>query len=456
MSVEIIVIGETNDGKTTIVSNLIEDENALISPEPGTTRKAHRHKLYDRKGELLLEVWDTPGFEETDEMHYWFTRQSARDVGNLAEAFIREHAGQADWACDMELIRPIREGAIVVYVAASNRRPIEDDRKQLEIIRLTGAVRVALINQKPGEADYTDEWICLLQREIGAVDTYQPMTAGIRERLNLLDTLGRCCLGSRAEIEAVRKALEADWQARLEDLARMMLDTLRKTMQCQASSRKGEVDARDMLNRDLFRIEESFRMDAQALFRHRRARFESPVLDAPLTSTEMWKSFGLGLTRQQAVLASAIMGAGLGAVIDASVGGFSLLTGTLIGGATGTVLGASFIYSPVSATFGDNQVVTRVQPKSNLPNVLMDRMLIFGRLLIRISHGVRSDEALRIEIDPAHDAANSRLRNWTGGEREDFARLLVEMGKANPRADKLYGPARERVIASIVRELAVD
>ncbi|NDV62932.1 DUF3482 domain-containing protein [Puniceicoccales bacterium CK1056] len=455
MSVEVIVIGETNDGKTTVVSNLIEDEDAVIGPEPGTTRKAHRHRLFDRNGEVLLEVWDTPGFEETDEMHYWFTRQAGQGVGNLAEAFVEEHSGKADWQRDMELMRPIHEGAIVVYVAASNRRPIEDDRKQLEIIRLTGAVRVALINQKPGENDFTDEWVTLLQREIGAVDTYQPMTAGIRERLNLLETLGRCCIGSREEIQAVRDALEADWEARLEDLARMMLDTLRKILECRGSSRKGEAASRDKLNRNLNRIEESFRSDAKALFRHRKATFNSPVLDAPLTSTGMWKSFGLGLTRKQAVFASAVMGAGVGAVVDASVGGFSFLTGTLIGGATGTFIGASLIYSPVSANFGDNQVVTKVQAKSNLPNVLMDRLLIFGRLLIRISHGIRSEEALRIEVDSSTDASNSRLRNWSSKEREAFSRLVAELDKANPREDKVYGSEREVLIKSIVRELAI-
>jgi small GTP-binding protein len=455
MSVEIIIIGETNDGKTTIVSNLIEDEHAVIGPEPGTTRKAHRHRLWDRKGELLLEVWDTPGFEETDEMHYWFTRRAGETVGNLAQAFIREHADDPDWRKDIELMRPIREGAIVVYVAASNRRPIEDDRKQLEIIRLTGAVRVALINQKPGDADYTDEWVTLLQREIGAVDTYQPMTAGIRERLNLLDTLARCCIQSRDAIHRVRNALEEDWNARLDDLARMMLDTLRNVLQCHASSRTGEAASRERLNRKLFKLEEVFREDAKRLFRHTLARFESAVLDAPLTSAEMWKSFGLGLTRQQAIVASAIVGAGVGAFIDASLGGLSFLTGTVIGGVTGTVLGASLIYSPVSTTLGDNQVVSRVQAKSNLPYVLMDRMLIFGRLLIRISHGTRSEEALRIEVDSSGDAENSRLRNWSGSERDAFARLVGEMAKANPSEDKLFGESRKIVIEAIVRELRI-
>jgi small GTP-binding protein len=455
MSVEIIIIGETNDGKTTVVSNLIEDEDAIIGPDPGTTRKAHQHRLYDRNGQLLFEVWDTPGFEETDEMHYWFTTQAGKGIGDLAQGFIREYADNPAWQRDIELMRPIQDGAIVVYVAASNRRPIEDDRKQLEIIRLTGAVRVALINQKPGEIDYTKEWITLLQREIGAVDTYQPMTAGIRERLSLLDTLARCCIGSRDEIHKVRDALEADWNARLEDLARMMLDTLRKVMQCQAGSRVGEAASREKLNSKLLSLEERFRRDAKQLFRHRKASFNSAVLDAPLTSTEMWKSFGLGLTKVQAIAASAIMGAGVGAFIDASVGGLSLLTGTLIGGATGTFLGASLVYSPVAASFGDNQVITRVQPKSNLPNVLMDRLLIFGRLLIRISHGARSEEALRIEVDVSEDASNSRLRNWSSGEREAFAKLVAEMAKANPSEEKLYGASREKVLAAIVRELEV-
>jgi len=433
MSVDIVFIGEVNDGKTTIVSCLVEDENAVISEEPGTTKIAHCHQLYNQQGETVLRAWDTPGFEETDDLHAWFSARREVTDYNLAERFIAEHADDPRWQQDVELLRPISEGALVVFVAASNRKPQVTDRKQLEVVRAIGADRIALINQKPGARDYTGDWNQILKREIGVVRRFSPLMAGIDDRLKLLDKLADCSEAHRTSIERARAELARDWGNRIEDLARSMLRAVMHAVCLRAVSMKGGEDAEKQLNEKVRRIERDFRERAKALFNHTKLEFESDFFQAEITSQAFWKVYGLGMTKWNAGIYGAITGGAMGAAVDLTVGGISLGVPTLVGGIGGGILAASAVHVPfVHRQLGGQAHEARLHNRSQVVNALTDRMIIFARCLLHVSHGQRPDRAIQLETGDRQGGGErlSFVQDWDGETIKAWARLVRGMSRS--------------------------
>jgi len=459
VSVDIVFLGEVNDGKTTIVSCLVEDENAVISEVPGTTKVAHGHQLFNQRGETVLRAWDTPGFEETDDLHAWFAARKDVTEYNLAKRFVVEHRNDPRWTPDLELLKPIAEGALVVFVAASNRKPQVTDRKQLEIVRAIGADRIALINQKPGDRDYTEEWNSILKREIGLVRTFSPLTAGIRERLELLTKLADCSTTHRERIERARQELEQDWENRIEDLARSMVHTVLQAVRLKTLSIQSQEDAEQQLTRKLHGVESNFRDHAKQLFNHARLNFESEFFEADVTSTSFWKVYGLGMTKWNAGLYGAAAGGAAGAMFDLSVGGASLGLSTLVGSATGGILAAGAVHMPfVHRQLGNQAYEARLHNRSQVINVLADRLIIFARVLVRISHGQRPEQAIRLETATGQgsDERLSFVQHWESGAIKSWARLVQRMSQSGMDLAHLERESPEdfqRVIARLQRDI---
>ncbi len=455
MNFEVVFIGEINDGKTTIVSSLIEDENAIISSTPGTTTRAHRHSLTDARGNPILCVWDTPGFEETDDLHAWFMGNAAR-TDNLAAEFIRTHQTDTRWERDMELLRPIASGALVVFVAASNRKPQSTDQKQLELIRICGANRIALINRKPGK-DYTAAWREVLKREIGIVRSYSPLTAGIRQRLELLDKLADCAESHETSIRKARDELERDWQDRLGNLARMMLSTLQETTQASAFSSSSRSDAQAKLSQKLERLETRFRRNARDLFNHRNLAIDADFFRADITVAHTWKAFGIGMAKTKAVFTGAIAGAAAGLALDASIGGLSGGAGAAMGGALGAGSTAFLIYRPFAfIKVGRDGYEARIELRSQLLAALLDRMILYARCILRVSHGDRPTEAIQAEtsMDPQARERLSRVDAWDKDTTKAWATVIGKMNKA-PTIGALE-EKEPQAFTTVIRQIITD
>lgn len=433
MSFDIVFVGETNDGKTTIVSSLIEDENAEIRPDPGTTREAHTHVLANLKGEAILKVWDTPGFERTDDLQAWFVA-NRNFQGNLAEKFLREHEDDSQFDLDCEIMRAIAAGAIVVYVAASDRKPQSTDLKQLELIRIIGAFRIALINLRPGR-DYRKEWVEYLKREIGNVSDYSPHNANIKDRLNLLDKLAHCANcdgGINSSIKNAREALNRDWQDRLDNLARMMVSAVFDAVRSKAVSTKSTDEAKAMLKGKINKIETNFRNKAQELFHHRNLKIQAPFFQSDATSTESWRLWGLGLSRGKAIRYGTIAGAVIGLAFDIPSGGLTFGIPTAIGATLGGTSAMLYAFSPISVRKAKKRFEARAETRSQFMGALLDRMIVFSRCVLRISHAIRTEEVIEAEV--SHNKGGGRdlgfLTAWGEPTLKYWAIIVGKMNKA--------------------------
>jgi hypothetical protein len=64
------IIGHVNEGKSSIVSTLVEDASVEIEDKPGTTTEC-REFLVTVDNRQILRVVDTPGFEKARHMLKW-------------------------------------------------------------------------------------------------------------------------------------------------------------------------------------------------------------------------------------------------------------------------------------------------------------------------------------------------------------------------------------------------
>jgi len=141
------VVGHPNKGKSSIVSALAMDDTIAISDTPGTTTKKRSFPLR-MDGEILYELFDTPGFQRSRQVLAWL---KSHDVGadkrhEVVEAFIRAHRDDARYYDEIELLEPIMAGAGIIYVVDGSKPYGEEYEAEMEILRWTGQPSMALIN----------------------------------------------------------------------------------------------------------------------------------------------------------------------------------------------------------------------------------------------------------------------------------------------------------------------
>ena len=82
------IIGHPNEGKSTIVSTLAEDDTVRVSPIPGETRDCMEFPV-KIDGIEIIRFIDTPGFQNPRKTLEWLRKNEASS-SNLLPAFIQE------------------------------------------------------------------------------------------------------------------------------------------------------------------------------------------------------------------------------------------------------------------------------------------------------------------------------------------------------------------------------
>ena len=80
------------------------------------------------------------------------------------------------------------QGAGVIYVVDGARPLIDMHLAEMELLRLTGAPRLAVINRTGSDA-HVEAWRRRLGQHFNAVREFDAMRAGFAERIELLETL---------------------------------------------------------------------------------------------------------------------------------------------------------------------------------------------------------------------------------------------------------------------------
>ena len=347
------VVGHPNKGKSSVVATLSQNDSIAIAMEPGTTRDSHRYPM-KVDDVTLYELIDTPGFQRPRKVLAWLQGHSlsASDRPDTVAAFLTQHADDPRYHDECELLRPIVDGAGIIYVVDGSVPYNREHEAEMNILRWTGRPSLALINQI-GSDDYSADWEAALGQYFQIVRRFDAVRAPFEKHLDLLRSFGQLAPAWREPLDAALEYLQALKFGRDSQALEHIADALIEMLGHQETARLGEHESASPLLpklrqrwRDWQRErEQRQRRAVEDLYQYRRLQRQESDLVTPdggdlfgERTRQLW-----GISKTQ--LAAAGFGAGAvgGAGLDAVTLGHSLGTGALIGGLIGAA--GSYYYS---------------------------------------------------------------------------------------------------------------
>ena len=152
------VVGRPNKGKSSIVATLARDDSVHIAARAGSTRATRRFPL-QVDGTTLYELLDTPGMQRARQMLAWLktdcTDAAARPAA--VKRFLEAHSDDDQFADECLALRPIVDGAGIIYVVDGSVPFGADYEAEMEVLRWTGRPSLALVNPI-GNSEFVAQW----------------------------------------------------------------------------------------------------------------------------------------------------------------------------------------------------------------------------------------------------------------------------------------------------------
>jgi len=335
------VLGHPNEGKSSVVSTLTEDDSVRISPIPGETRACRNYPVKIDSREIIRFV-DTPGFQQPRKTLEWLTAFQGPPA-DMAAVFIAAHAGNPDFSHETELFSPLAQGAGIVFVVDGSRPLRRVDIMEMEILRITGLPRMAVINTKEHDrAEFLDDWKHEARKHFNTVRLFDAHRATYAERIDLLESLKHIDPEWQPMLQEVITAFRGDWQRRADHAASVISDLLvaaaghAVTTTCTDASQVDQARTRleQQYKADIHRFETSAFQEIRKQFKHNLFDVDLPahsIVNEDLFSKKAWRV--LGLSPWHLAAAGAAGGGLVGANIDLALAGHSLGAFTAIAGA---------------------------------------------------------------------------------------------------------------------------
>jgi hypothetical protein len=470
-----VIAGQPNEGKTTVVATLTEDEKARIGPIPGTTREL---KTYTVKvdGEPKLILYDTPGFENPGELLEWFRTHASRHE-NPAEAFLAVADHRQDYPFDCEILKPIAERAAVIHVVNPGREPRPEDAFEAEIFRLCKVPRIGVMNRRSDGTDHREKWVRLMSSEMNTWREFNACKATFADRLELLEAFTIVVPEWDRQMKDVTRLLSEQWSARLSATALVIIQTLRDAViidvsevceshdQEKVAKERAAARVRSMV----VDLEHGFRSKVRETYHHGKDHWTpGDNLEFDLFDKKAWQI--MGFSKKAVVAASIVAGSGVGTWVDIATGGGTIGIGALVGGAVG---GVSAYLSANKAVriilpgmrlgplrfpgvkLGGVSLKAGIERKSKLPSVLLDRMFCYATAAARWSHGRRAETAGSSPDDragsfchalenPQEEQSDEKDKNERGTKAVARLQSLIELWHVS--RENTLGAKKERIV----------
>lgn len=436
------VVGQPNEGKTSIISTLTEDDRADIGPKPGTTRHLARYPVKVDGVEIMV-FYDTPGFESPGEVLEWLRKH--KDEPNPAAAFLKLPKHRDLYPEECQILTPIAEGCAVIYVVDGDRPLREVDKLEGEILRLCRVARIGIINCKGSRKEHLEAWRRQMLADFNVVREFNACSAVFADRMELLEAAKVVVSGWERRIEETIDSLKAAWEDRLVASADAMVKVFKDVLNLRAREPFGDgiskesagAKANETVKRDVRALEKKFRKDIRKRFLHSDDHWDTdPLLDMDIFCDEVWSL--LGLSKKHLIIALAAAGAGTAVLIDVIAAGHTFGLAAIIGGAIGGVGGLLFADRAVrwrtpevslfgrfklgGKALGGTKVEARIERRSKLPGILFDRLILFVEAAASWAHGRRPE---KIEPCPAASGAGSARGGRIDGLKKDQREAFI-------------------------------
>ncbi len=408
------VVGHPNRGKSSIVSTLIQNSRVPIDSMPGTTTKSSSH-LISLGSEDLVQFFDTPGFQRPHKVFNLIKEdsQGADSRHYAVRKFALKSENKELYPDEVELLRPIVDGAGIIYVVDGSIPYGEEFDAELEILRWTGQVRMALIN--PIDSDqYVENWKSALGQFFNVVRVFDAHRADFNKQLDLLRDFAQLNEGWRPELLKASDALLEDRKNKIKKSSEVIAQSLTSMLSLKLeesindNSNKEEIIEKleDKLSKKLVSIEAKSRKGVESIFSHRNLECSDSDLwaekEPELFSEESSQLFGLD--RKTLLKYGAFSGAAVGGTLDVISGGSSLLMGSFLGGlvGAGTVIFGGDTLAETKVVFLPlGRKSLQVGPVKNIsfPHLVLNRAWSHLVSILGRNHSRRGSLDLRKEIE---------------------------------------------------------
>lgn len=443
------IIGHPNEGKSSIVATLAQDDSVPISPTPGETTRLQRFDL-KAGNEAVIEFIDTPGFQNPQSTLAWF-RQHEELGSRRMERFIEEHRDDPDFHHDCELLRPLQEGAGLLYVVDASRPMTSVDVAEMEILRLTACPRMAIFNPKSGERRFLESWKTAFRQHFNSVRTFNAQRARYPDRIDLLEALKSIDQDWEPALSRAIELVRLDRMRATERAAEAIVDYLDQSLRCSCSSFIERESAAPLEMRrleaaykaKLEKIERSFREETREIFGIKRLTVELPgnsILREDLFSEKTWQA--LGLTPKQLAVAGALLGAGMGAGADLAAGGITFgvfaSLGAAIGAGSALWKGKALARARLNQLpLGGLKVTVGPNHSDHFPFIQLDRFLLYASF---ISNWAHARQETTVRLDP-RDPKQGPSSSWNQAELKQVTRFVRAVRKA--RSEEIEAAGRD-------------
>jgi len=440
---EFAVVGHPNEGKSSVLSTLAEDDSVRISPMPGETRDCQIFPV-SIDGREIIRFTDTPGFQNPRKTLQWMQEYQGDDETLIAD-FIAAHKNDPDFEDDCKLLQPLLRGAGIIFVVDGSRPLRNMDKAEMEILRLTGCPRMAIINCKDEESGWLGKWQSEFRKHFNSVRLFNSCQATYGERIALLESLKAIDQNLQSVLDQVIAAFKDDWQQRTAQVVELLLGLVEEgllyshviPLQAGVDEKAVKKKLHKKYEHFLRKQEGKCQKRMRALYKHNIFNLELPphsILQEDLFAEKTWEF--LGLNSSQLIMAGALSGAAVGAGVDIAAAGLSFGIFSTIGGlvgAAGTALkGKEFLSGRHLLGMRLDAQQVQVGPVQNIQllYVLLDRQFLFFSHIINWAHG-RRDYTLQVASDQDLPARSGYTSDWNRQERAVWDRFFAALQKKN-------------------------
>lgn len=394
------VVGHPNKGKSSIVATLAQDDNVVIERVSGSTKACGIYPM-SVDGKVLYELVDTPGFQRARAVFAWLEENcsDASQRSATIKKFCEQHSDNKLYRNECELLKPLIEGAGIIYVVDGSRPYGPEYEAEMEILRWTGRPSMALINPIEN-TDYVTEWENALEQFFRTVRVFNAHRAEFKKRIELLSVFGQLVQEWNSPLTTAVDNLKFERAQQQQHAAETISDLLVEILQyCETKrvpdglpTKPVEKILTQKYQLRLAREENKARRTIEQIFSHYRLKKEEKqlaIIDNDLFDQSQWYLFGL--SKKQLIATATGAGASAGALIDIGLGGSSLFLGAFTGGA---VAGASaWLFSDKIAKLSFKGIPTGGQllqygPSThpNFPFVILGRALFHYKSVCQRAH----------------------------------------------------------------------
>jgi len=395
------VVGHPNKGKSSIVSSLVFDDTVAISKYPGTTQD---YKSYFLKvdGKVVYELIDTPGFQRAREVLDWLKKHDRGAINRveLLKEFVNKFKSNKDFSHDIAILKPILQGAGIIYVVDASKPYTPIFEQEMEILRYSSMPSIALLNYI-SSSDYSKEWKIVLNQYFKIIKTFDPMHFSISKQIELLEAISHLSedwsKDVKKSIAYFKELIEQKITLSAQEIANLVVNSLSFIYQKEINENEDKTKYINEYKKRLIDLEQSAHQKIIKIWEHKNLKINKDNLELnkiSLFSKEAQEIFGL--SKQEIIYFSAAIGAVVGGAVDLALVGHTLLLGSALGGVVGAISGYLGFekFSKIEVlgmNLGKNVIKIGPVTDDNFGFILLNRALFFTKEVVSHSHANRND-----------------------------------------------------------------